>query len=89
MPRRQGNLDSAGQTEALPETTPPSDCGFLGVENLRIAYDYFKDGIERNKRRGRPFLPIAAFPGSLQPLFSRRVYIPILPPLQGGPDERR
>ena len=80
MPRRQGNPDSAGQTEALPETTPPSDCGFLGVENLRIAYDYFKDGIERNKRRGRPFLPIVASLGSLQPPFSRRVYIPILPP---------
>ena len=52
MPRRQGNLDSAGQTEALPETTPPSDCGFLGVENLRIAYKNFKDGISDRVKDG-------------------------------------
>ena len=80
MPRRQGNLDSAGQTEALPETTPPSDCGFLGVENLRIAYDYLKDGGERNKDGDDLFCLSRLSPVLCNPLFSRRVYIPILPP---------
>ena len=81
MPRRQGNLDSAGQTEALPETTPPSDRGFLGVENLRIAYKNFKDGISDRVKDGDDLFCLSWLPPILcNPLSSRQVYITI-PPL--------
>ena len=78
---RQGNLDSVGQTEALPETTPPSDCGFLGVENLRIAYKNFKDGISDRVKDGDDLFCLSWLsPILCNPLFSRQVYIIIPAP---------